>query len=52
MPVWSNHCIAHSVPCQARRDPQRQAAESALIAQYNPPCNERLNASLALLLGS
>lgn len=31
---------------------ERQAAESALIAQYNPPCNERLSVSLAWLLGS
>ena len=25
---------------------QRQQAESALIAEYNPPCNERLSAAL------
>ena len=31
---------------------QRQAVESTLIAQYNPPCNERLSVSLASLLGS
>lgn len=29
---------------------QRQAAESALIARYAPPCNERLSMSLAALL--
>ena len=29
---------------------QRQTAESALIAEYNPRCNERLSVSLAALL--
>ena len=29
---------------------QRQRAESALIAEYNPPCNERLSVSLSRLL--
>lgn len=30
---------------------QRQAAESALITQYNTPCNDRLSMSLAALMG-
>lgn len=30
---------------------QRQAAESALIAEFKTPCNERLSVSLAALLG-
>jgi hypothetical protein len=30
---------------------QRQTAESALIAEFKTPCNERLSVSLAALLG-
>ena len=30
---------------------ERQAAESALISEYNPPCNKRLSWSLAGLFG-
>ena len=39
-------------PLPGSTQSQRQAAESALVAQYNPPCNERLSVSLASLLGS
>ena len=39
-------------PLLASTRSQRLAVESTLIAQYNPPCNERFSVSLASLLGS
>ena len=45
-PLYRGLCL---LPGSTRS--QRQAAESALIAEYSPPCNERLSVSLGALLG-
>lgn len=46
VPVYRALC---SLPGWTRSE--RKVAESALISEYNPPCNDRLSTSLAGVLG-